>query len=97
MPLDMHYILLFGSLLVCLSLVSGILFAQFGFSTLLVTLGVGVAIGNGGIHDINYIYPEFTLQWSEVALCVIIFFGGFESKWSNMRSYLGKAVLSSTL
>lgn len=91
------YILLAAGIIIILNLIAGRFATRFGAPTLLATLVIGVAFGNGGVYDFDYNYPSFTLHISEIALCVIIFAGGFESNWKKMRPILGHGISLATL
>ncbi len=91
------YILLSAGILIIVNLIAGRFATRFGAPTLLATLAIGVAFGNGGPHDFDYNYPSPTLHLSEIALCVIIFSGGFESNWKKVRPILGQGVSLATL
>lgn len=84
-------------MLVIVSVLAGKFISRTGFSTLLVTLGIGMLFGNGGKYDFDYDYPSLTLHISEIALCFIIFSGGFESQWNNFRQYVRHGVLLATV
>ncbi|HYG50443.1 MAG TPA: potassium/proton antiporter [Flavobacteriales bacterium] len=91
------YILLVSALLVMISILAGRFFSRFGFSTLLVTLLTGISFGNGGKFDFEYNYPGLTLHISEIALCFIIFAGGFESRWNQLRPFWIQGIVLSTV
>ncbi|HLP13840.1 MAG TPA: potassium/proton antiporter [Flavobacteriales bacterium] len=91
------YILLVSALLVITSIIAGRFFARLGFSTLLVTLLTGILFGNGGRFDFEFNYPGLTLHISEIALCFIIFSGGFESKWNLLKPFLSQGISLATL
>lgn len=97
MHLTYPYIVLAAGILIILNLMAGRFAARFGAPTLLATLAIGVAFGNGGPHDFDYNYPSVTLHLSEIALCVIIFAGGFESNWKKVRPILGQGISLATL
>lgn len=97
MHLTYPYILLSAGILIIINLIAGRFATRFGAPTLLATLAIGVAFGNGGPHDFDYNYPSLTLHLSEIALCVIIFAGGFESNWKKFRPILGQGVSLATL
>ena len=97
MHLTYPYIVLAAGILIILNLMAGRFAARFGAPTLLATLAIGVAFGNGGPHDFDYNYPSVTLHLSEIALCVIIFAGGFESNWKKVRPILAQGISLATL
>jgi cell volume regulation protein A len=91
------YILLAVGVLIIANLIAGRFATRFGAPTLLATLAIGVAFGNGGPHDFDYNYPSLTLRLSEIALCIIIFAGGFESNWKTFRPILRQGISLATL
>jgi cell volume regulation protein A len=91
------YILLAAGALIIVNLIAGRFASRFGAPTLLATLAIGVAFGNGGVYDFDYNYPAPTLHLSEIALCVIIFAGGFESNWKKVRPIMGQGISLATL
>ncbi|MBX2890893.1 MAG: potassium/proton antiporter [Saprospiraceae bacterium] len=91
------YILLAAGILIIVNLVAGRFATRFGAPTLLATLAIGVIFGNGGPYDFDYNFPVVTLRFSEIALCVIIFSGGFESNWKRFRPIFWQGVSLATL
>lgn len=91
------YILLAVGVLIIVNLIAGRFATRFGAPTLLATLIIGMTFGNGGLYDFDYNYPTLTLHISEIALCVIIFAGGFESNWKKVRPILGQGISLATL
>ncbi|MCW5922972.1 MAG: potassium/proton antiporter [Saprospiraceae bacterium] len=91
------YILLAAGILIIVNLVAGRFATRFGAPTLLATLAIGVIFGNGGPYDFDYNFPVVTLRFSEIALCVIIFAGGFESNWKRFRPIFWQGVSLATL
>lgn len=90
-----EYILLFVAGLLIISIMSGRFFSRFGFSSLLITLCIGLLFGNGGKYDFDYNNPGVTLRISEIALCFILFSGGLGTHWSRSRSILLPGLLLS--
>lgn len=82
-------------------LLSGILLTKsshrFGVPSLLLYLALGVFIGNGGPFDFVYDYPEFTLSYSNVALALILFIGGLETDFKQIKPILGRGLALSTV
>lgn len=91
------YILLAVGIFIILNLVASRFAARFGAPTLLATLAIGLMFGNGGRFDFDYNYPTLTLHLSEIALCIIIFTGGFEAHWKSFRPILKQGVSLATL
>ncbi|MEN7547876.1 potassium/proton antiporter [Rapidithrix thailandica] len=92
-----YYILLIAAILLLISTVTSKIAAKLGFSSLLLTLGIGVFLGNGGQYDFDYNYPAATLRLSELALAFIIFTGGFNTQWKYFKSIVGQGVTLATL
>lgn len=97
MHLSYPYILLAAGIFIILNLFVSRFAARFGAPTLLATLAIGLAFGNGGKYDFDYNYPSLTLHISELALCVIIFTGGFEAHWRAIRPILKQGISLATL
>ncbi len=97
MHFDYPSILLAGAIFIILNLIASRFAARFGAPTLLATLAIGLAFGNGGKFDFDYNYPSLTLRISEIALAVIIFAGGLESNWKTFRPILKQGVSLATL
>ncbi len=97
----MHFtyptILLAAAIFIILNLIASRFAARFGAPTLLATLALGLAFGNGGTYDFDYNYPTLTLHLSELALCIIIFTGGFEANWKSFRPILWQGISLATL
>lgn len=86
-----------GALLIMVSMFSGKIAKRFGLSHLLVTLLIGLFLGNGGKYDINYNNPVFTLHISELALAFIIFGGGYNTHINKFKTYIARGLGLSTL
>lgn len=90
-------ILLLAAAFIIVNLIAGRFAARLGAPALLATLAIGLSFGNGGMFDFYYNYPELTLHISEIALCVIIFTGGFETNWKSTRPVVWQGVSLATL
>ena len=86
-----------GALLIMVSMFSGKVAKRFGLSHLLVTLLIGILLGNGGKYDINYNNPVFTLHISELALAFIIFGGGYNTHIKKFKTYITRGLALSTI
>ncbi len=97
MHLTYPTILLLAAALIILNIIVNRFASRFGAPSLLVTLAIGLSLGNGGEYDFYYNNPSLTLHISELALCVIIFTGGFESNWNAFKPILWRGVSLATL
>ncbi|GLF99483.1 potassium/proton antiporter [Streptomyces yaizuensis] len=67
-----------------------------GLPSLLIYLGIGVAIGQDGIFDVKFDNAELTQVIGYAALVVILAEGGLGTKWQEIRPALPAAVALST-
>ncbi len=58
---------------------------------------IGILMGNGQDFDFDFNYPVEALRIGEIALCIIIFAGGFETSWKRIKPYLKPAIAMSTI
>lgn len=95
--MNYYQILLAASTLLLINLLVNRIAARFGFSSLLVALGVGLFFGNGGRFGFVYDFPSTTLHISEIALSFIIFTGGFHARWDIYKRILREGIALSTI
>ena len=89
----MENILLVWALLLFVAVVAGKVAYRFGAPALLLFLGVGMAFG---FKFINYEAFEFTQFVGMLALCIILFSGGMDTKFSEIKPILGPGVVLAT-
>jgi potassium/hydrogen antiporter len=70
---------------------------RFGVPALLVFLGVGMLAGSDGPGGIEFDYPLAAQSLGIVALSLILFAGGLETRWPNVRPVLGVSLRLATL
>lgn len=89
-------IFLIGSILVFTAIVVSKTGNKYGVPSLLIFLLVGMLFGSDGLGLVfdNYNLAQFL---SIVALCVILFTGGLETKFKEIRPVIGPGVVLSTL
>ena len=68
-----------------------------GLPSLLLYLGIGVAIGQDGIFDVQFDNAELTQVIGYAALVVILAEGGLGTKWKEIRPALPAAAVLSTV
>lgn len=70
---------------------------QFGLPALILFMFIGILFGSDGIFKIRF--DDFSLAETacSLALMFIMFYGGFNTKWSAASSVAGKAIALSTL
>ena len=94
--LGIEYILLVGSVLILISTAIGKLSDNLGVPTLLIFLAVGMLAGSEGPGGVEFDDPGLASSIGVVALVFILFGGGLDTKWSDVRGVLGPAMGLST-
>ncbi|GER84362.1 K+/H+ antiporter [Thermogemmatispora aurantia] len=95
----MHFesALLVASLLLLLSVLAWKIAGKLGIPALLLFLGLGMLAGSDGPGGIYFDNAQLAQAVGIVALVLILFAGGLETRWSMVRPALGGALLLSTL
>lgn len=70
--------------------------ARFGIPALLVFLLVGMLAGSDGPGGIEFDYPQAAQSIGIVALALILFAGGLDTQWPDIRPVLRESLLLST-
>jgi potassium/hydrogen antiporter len=96
MKLTIDNILLIGSILLFVSLVASRT-TRFGIPTLLFFLFVGMLAGSDGPLGIYFYDPKTAKFIGSIALCFILFSGGLETKWLDIKPVLWQGISLSTL
>jgi len=97
MPME-HYIFI-GSVLLFMSIIAGKTGYRFGVPVLLVFLGVGMLTGTDGLNFINFdIANADVAQFiGVVALCFILFSGGMDTKYGEIKPVVGQGIMLATV
>lgn len=82
------------ALLLYVAVIAGKVAYRFGAPALLLFLGVGMMFG---LHFIKFESFEFTQFIGMIALCIILFSGGMDTKFSEIRPILGPGIVLATL
>ncbi len=69
----------------------------YGIPAMLIFIGVGVGLGNGGFDGFTYDYPQFTNTISSFALNLIIFSGGLHTSTKRIKPVLVEGLILSTV
>jgi potassium/hydrogen antiporter len=96
MTLTVDNIILLGSILLFIGLL-GSKTTRYGIPVLLLFLGVGMLAGSDGIGGIYFYDPKISKFIGAVALSFILFSGGLETRWSDIKPVLWQGVTLSTL
>ncbi len=86
-------IVLVGALLLFVAVVAGKVAYRFGAPALLLFLGVGMLFG---LDFISYRSVDMTQFIGMIALCIILFTGGMDTKFSEIRPIIGPGVVLAT-
>ena len=86
--------LLVGAVLLIISVLAGKVAYRFGAPALLLFLGVGMLFG---YNFISFNSAELTQFIGMIALCIILFSGGMDTKFSEIRPVIAPGVLLATL
>ncbi|MBF1313111.1 MAG: cation:proton antiporter, partial [Porphyromonadaceae bacterium] len=95
-PVAFEPYLLVGSFLMLAGIIAGKVGTRFGVPALLLFLITGMLFGSAGL-GIQYNDTNKTQFVGMIALTVILFFGGFETKLKEMRTVLGPGIMLSTV
>ncbi len=95
--MSIEYILLAASLLILISVVSSKVSDKFAIPALLLFLTIGMLAGTEGIGGIHFDNPSLAKSIGIVALIFIIFSGGIETGWLDVRPIIGPGLLLSTV
>lgn len=90
-PLTVHHLnqlLLVCSLVLLVAVAAVRISSRSGLPSLLVYLGIGIAMGQDGVGDIHFDNAELTQVIGYAALVVILAEGGLGTKWKEIKPAL---------
>lgn len=96
MILDTGNILLVGAILLFFSIIAGKAGFRFGVPALLLFLGVGMLFGSDGL-GIQFNDPHGAQFIGMIALSIILFSGGMDTKYKEIKPILGQGIILATL
>lgn len=96
MAISLDNILLLGSVLLFVGLI-GTRTTKYGIPVLLLFLAVGMVAGSDGFGGISFNNPEATKFIGAVALSFILFSGGLETRWGDVKPVIWQGVVLSTI
>ncbi|BBE20164.1 Na(+)/H(+) antiporter [Aquipluma nitroreducens] len=96
MSIQIELILLVVSVLFFLSILAGKASSRFGVPALLLFLGVGMLCGSDGL-GIQFEDNHIAQNIGTIALCIILFSGGLDTKISEIRPIIAQGVVLATL
>jgi cell volume regulation protein A len=90
-------ILLIGSILLFISIVAGKTTYRLGVPTLILFLVIGMLAGSEGFGRIQFDNPSTAQFIGVIALNLILFSGGLDTRWASVKPVLWKGISLSTL
>lgn len=90
-------ILLLGSFLLFVSIIASKTSFKIGVPTLILFLGVGMLAGSDGPGGIQFDDPEVAKLLGVIALTLILFSGGLDTKWESVKPILRNGFALSTV
>ena len=96
MDLKIEYILMVLSILFFFSILAGRISSRLGVPALLLFLGVGMLFGSDGL-GIQFDNFQMAQHIGTVALCIILFAGGMDTKFHEIKPVITQGVLLATL
>src|SRR5262245_58356102 len=97
MPLSIENILLIGSILLFASIVMSKTTGKIGVPSLLLFLVIGMLAGSEGIGNVGFDSPKIAQALGVIALIFILFSGGLDTHWNDVKPVLGQGLALSTI
>ncbi len=88
--------MLTGAILLVVSIFASKMSSRFGVPSLLLFLVVGMVFGSDVLGWINFDNPQAAQAIGTLALCIILFSGGFETSFREIRHVVGPGVILAT-
>ncbi len=95
--IPIELILLFSGAFLCLSIFASKLATYSGMPALLLFLGLGMLAGSDGFGGISFDYPSIVQAIGVVALVFILFSGGLDTKWEEIKPVVRRGISLATL
>ncbi len=95
--MQIEHFLLIGSLLLFMSIIAGKTGYKFGVPVLLLFLSVGMLAGNDGLKFIVFDNPYTAQVIGVAALCMILFSGGMDTKYGEIKPVVGQGIMLATV
>lgn len=95
--ISIEYILLGASILLLLSIIASKVFGRLGIPALLLFLLIGMLAGSEGPGGIYFDDPWIAQSLGIFALAFILFAGGLDTNWADVRPVLWRGLALSTL
>ena len=93
----MAFMILLVATVICLCILAEKFSGKFGMPALLLFMGIGMVFGSDGLVKIPFDDYGLAEKLCTIALCFIMFYGGFNTKWKAAKEVAVKSVLLSTM
>jgi len=93
----MNFFLLFIAMIIVICVLSHQISDRLGIPMLLIFIVLGMLFGSDGIFEIPFDNLEVSEKICSTALIIIMFYGGFGTKWESAKPVAKKAIALSTL
>ena len=97
MPTSIELIFIVFSTLVILSILTIKLSNRFGIPALVLFLAIGMLAGSDGLGGITFDNPSLVQSLGIIALVLILFAGGLDTEWAEVRPILWQGLSLSTI
>jgi cell volume regulation protein A len=97
MPTSIELIFIVFSTLVILSILTIKLSNRFGIPSLVLFLAIGMLAGSDGLGGITFDNPSLVQSLGIIALVLILFSGGLDTEWAEVRPILWQGLSLSTI
>ena len=97
MPTSIELIFIVFSTLVILSILTIKLSNRFGIPALVLFLAIGMLAGSDGLGGITFDNPSLVQSLGVIALVLILFAGGLDTEWAEVRPILWQGLSLSTI
>ena len=96
MDIQIELVLIIGSVLFFLSILAGKASSKFGVPALLLFLAVGMLFGSDGL-GIQFENIKAAQTIGTIALCIILFSGGMDTKIDEIRPIISRGIILATV
>lgn len=88
--------IIFVAIILFLCILADKFSGRFGLPALILFMGIGMLFGCDGLFKIQFSNYTVAEEICTVALSFIMFYGGFNTKWSTAKAIASKAIFLST-
>lgn len=94
--LNVDYFILLLAILLLLGVVTTKFSSRFGVPALVLFIGIGMLLGSDGLNFIYFDDPHVSQLVGVIALIIILFEGGLQTKWTSVKPVLSTSLSLAT-